>query len=100
MSASSKSTTGASASASSFLEEILAPGSSLHPKFLFALDVAFSALFVVLLTLVYLTRNWHVMALLGIEVGLWATVKWSVHFTLFIPIYQFLSYIMAGSCTK
>jgi hypothetical protein len=63
----------------SFVANILAPGSSLQPKFLLVLDVAFSALLAVLLTLAYLTSaNYHILILTGIELSLWATVKWRV----------------------
>jgi len=61
----------------SFFAAVLEPGSSLNPTFLAILDVAFACLFVVLLVLALLTSgNLHVFVLLGIELGLWASVKW------------------------
>lgn len=61
----------------SFWPDILKPGSSLNPTFLAALDGIFAALLLVLLSLAYLTSgNPHLFALTGIELGLWASVKW------------------------
>jgi uncharacterized membrane protein len=63
----------------SFVEDILKPGSSLNPTFLAILDAAFACLFVVFLVLAFLSSgNIHVFALLGIELCLWASVKWCV----------------------
>ena len=63
----------------SFIATILQPGSSLNPTFLAILDCAFASLSVVLLVLALLTSgNLHVFFLLGIELGLWASVKWCV----------------------
>ncbi|KDQ64684.1 hypothetical protein JAAARDRAFT_167212 [Jaapia argillacea MUCL 33604] len=65
---------------SSFLSNILTPGSSLHPTFLLILDGAFAFLFVVLASLTFLTAgNVHLIALMCIELALWASVKWFVH---------------------
>ena len=61
----------------SFLAQILEPGSSLHPTFLLILDGAFALLLCVFLGLLFLTGgNIHILALIGIEGGLWASVKW------------------------
>lgn len=63
----------------SFVANILKPGSSLNPTFLAILDGAFVSLFVVLLALAFLSSgSIHVFALLGIELCLWASVKWCV----------------------
>jgi len=63
----------------SALTGILAPGSSLHPKFLAVLDGAFASLFVILILLAFLTSgNLHIFALIFIELCLWASVKWYV----------------------
>ncbi|EEB95482.1 hypothetical protein MPER_05545 [Moniliophthora perniciosa FA553] len=48
--------------ATSFISEILKPGSSLHPTFLLILDAAFAALLIILLKLC-----------------LWASVKWFIY---------------------
>jgi uncharacterized membrane protein len=63
----------------SFFATILRPGSSLNPTFLVILDGAFACLFLVFLALAWLTSgNLHVFVLLGIELSLWASVKWCV----------------------
>ncbi|KAF9468932.1 hypothetical protein BDZ94DRAFT_1244957 [Collybia nuda] len=63
----------------SFFFNILKPGSSLNPTFLAILDGAFAILFCVFLGLAYLTSgNPHIFALMGIELGLWASVKWFI----------------------
>jgi hypothetical protein len=60
-----------------FLSEILKPGSSLQPRFLLALDLAFVALLFILVALAFLTAgNLHIFALIAIELALWASVKW------------------------
>lgn len=65
----------------SFFSNILKPGSSLNPTFLAILDGAFICLFFVLVVLAYLTSgNLHIFALLVIELGLWASVKWYTNF--------------------
>ncbi|THH33716.1 hypothetical protein EUX98_g445 [Antrodiella citrinella] len=62
-----------------FLSNILTPGSSLHPTFQLILDGAFAFLLMVLVGLAVLTRgNIHMFALIGIELCLWASVKWFV----------------------
>ncbi|KAK0490548.1 hypothetical protein IW261DRAFT_20230 [Armillaria novae-zelandiae] len=64
----------------SFVSQILTPGSSLHPTFLLILDLSFAVLLVVLVLLLFLTSgNVHIIALIGIELALWASVKWFVH---------------------
>ncbi|KAG2370008.1 hypothetical protein BDR07DRAFT_1387532 [Suillus spraguei] len=63
----------------SFVSLILRPGSSLHPTFLFAVDAAFALLFIVFLWSAYLTKgNPHFFVLMGIQLALWASVKWFV----------------------
>ncbi|KAG7445874.1 uncharacterized protein BT62DRAFT_1076293 [Guyanagaster necrorhizus] len=64
----------------SFLSQILTPGSSLHPTFLLTLDLSFAALLLVLVLLLFLTSsNVHFIGLIGIELALWASVKWFVN---------------------
>ncbi|KAJ7086694.1 hypothetical protein C8R44DRAFT_650501 [Mycena epipterygia] len=61
----------------SFFSDILKPGSSLNPRFLFVLDLAFASLLFILLALIVLTSgNPHIFALIAIELALWASVKW------------------------
>lgn len=61
----------------SFFDNILKPGSSLNPTFLLIVDGAFTLLLGVFLVLVFLTAgNIHIFALMGIELALWASVKW------------------------
>ena len=65
--------------AEAFISNILKPGSSLHPNFLRILDGAFVMLLAVLLAMLWLSSgNLHVVALIAIEVALWASVKWCV----------------------
>ncbi|KAG8732629.1 hypothetical protein FRC12_019191 [Ceratobasidium sp. 428] len=60
--------------------EILKPGSSRHPVFLLIVDGALALLLSVLLSLLYLTSgNIHIIALIGIECCLWASIKWFLH---------------------
>jgi len=62
-----------------FISFILRPGSSLHPTFLLALDAVFALLFMVFLWSAYITKgNPHFFALMGIQLALWASVKWHV----------------------
>ncbi|EIW61804.1 uncharacterized protein TRAVEDRAFT_82300, partial [Trametes versicolor FP-101664 SS1] len=62
-----------------FLDNILTPGSSLNPTFLFIVDGALGLLLVVLLSLFILTRgNMHLLFLMIIECCLWASIKWCV----------------------
>ncbi|KAI0320632.1 hypothetical protein OF83DRAFT_1169176 [Amylostereum chailletii] len=64
----------------SFFANILTPGSSLHPTFLFILDFVLAFLAFTFVSLIVLTGgNIHVIALLVIELGLWASIKWFVH---------------------
>ncbi|EGO01774.1 hypothetical protein SERLA73DRAFT_28741, partial [Serpula lacrymans var. lacrymans S7.3] len=59
------------------ISDILKPGSSLHPTFLLLVDGAFTILLGVFLWLIYLTKgNFHFFVLTGIELALWASVKW------------------------
>jgi len=67
---------GPSSTPGSFLTQILDPGSSLHPTFLLILDGVLGALFLLLLLLLIVSENVHFLALLGIELGLWASIKW------------------------
>jgi ER protein Pkr1 len=63
----------------SFLSDILKPGSSTNPTFLFIVDCVLGSLLVVLLSLSYLTSgNFHIFALTAIELALWASIKWCV----------------------
>jgi len=63
----------------SFFSDVLEPGSSFHPTFLALLDGAFAFLFVVLVSLAYLTSgNLHLIFLILIELALWASVKWFI----------------------
>lgn len=60
-----------------FIGTILQPGSSLNPVFLRILDGAFVALLLVFVMLAFVTSgNLHIFALMFIELGLWASVKW------------------------
>ncbi|KAG8746769.1 hypothetical protein FRC10_003752 [Ceratobasidium sp. 414] len=64
----------------SIFAEILKPGSSRHPVFLLIVDGALALLLSVLLSLLYLTSgNIHIIALIGVECGLWASIKWFLH---------------------
>ena len=63
----------------SIFSTLLTPGSSLHPTLLLLLDAAFLALFLLFLSLAIATEgNVHIMALMAIEIALWASVKWCV----------------------
>jgi uncharacterized membrane protein len=63
--------------AESFFADILKPGSSLNPTFLLIVDSAFTFLLVVFIGLAFMTAgNMHIFALMGIELALWASVKW------------------------
>lgn len=60
-----------------FIGTILQPGSSLNPAFLNILDGAFVALLLVFVMLAFVTSgNPHIFALMLVELGLWASVKW------------------------
>jgi len=62
-----------------FFATLLTPGSSLHPSFLLILDGAFLLLLGVFLGLLWLTSgSIHIFVLIGVELGLWASVKWFV----------------------
>ncbi|EKM59617.1 uncharacterized protein PHACADRAFT_181609 [Phanerochaete carnosa HHB-10118-sp] len=62
---------------SSFVSQILTPGSSLHPTFLLVLDGAFAVLLCVFLALLFLTGgSIHILVLIGIQGCLWASIKW------------------------
>jgi len=64
----------------SFFGTILESGSSFNPAFLLVVDGTFAFLFIVLTSLMVLTRgNIHLIFLTFIEVALWASVKWFVH---------------------
>jgi uncharacterized membrane protein len=61
----------------SFFANILKPGSSLNPTFLLIVDGAFTFLLLVFMALAFMTAgNIHIFALMGIELALWASVKW------------------------
>ncbi|KAF9449923.1 hypothetical protein P691DRAFT_811488 [Macrolepiota fuliginosa MF-IS2] len=77
------------ASTESFLDSILQPGSSLNPTFLNILDGAFVTLFLVFVALAFVTAgNLHIFALMFIELGLWASVKWHVFYPLLYSFVQ------------
>ena len=60
-----------------FLSNILTPGSSLNPTFLFVVDGVLALLAVTLVSLVIATGgNVHLIGLLFIELALWASIKW------------------------
>ncbi|EJU06225.1 hypothetical protein DACRYDRAFT_103170 [Dacryopinax primogenitus] len=62
----------------SFFADILTPGSSLRPQFLLALDVVLGFLLFIFLSLLCLTWSLHFLALMAIDIGLWASVKFFV----------------------
>jgi uncharacterized membrane protein len=69
----------------SFISFLLKPGSSLHPTFLLAVDAAFALLFVVFAWSAYLTKgNLHFFALMGIQLALWASIKWYVDIVIYM----------------
>lgn len=55
---------------------ILTPGSSLNPQFLLIVDATLAFLLCIFIGLFALTRSLHAVALMGIELCLWASVKW------------------------
>lgn len=60
-----------------FLSNILTPGSSLNPTFLFVVDGVLALLALTLVSLVIATGgNVHLIGLLFIELALWASIKW------------------------
>jgi hypothetical protein len=60
-----------------FFANILAPGSSLNPTFLLVVDGVLALLASTLLSLIVVTGgNVHLIALLFIELALWASIKW------------------------
>ena len=62
---------------SSLFSGILAPGSSLNPTFLLALDGVLAILLLVLLGLFVVTNyNFHLLFLSIVELCLWASIKW------------------------
>ncbi|KAI5125027.1 hypothetical protein M0805_007451 [Coniferiporia weirii] len=62
-----------------FFSSLLTPGSSLNPTFLLILDGAFAALLCIFIVLLFLlSGSIHIIALIGIELCLWASVKWFV----------------------
>lgn len=64
----------------SIFSTLLTPGSSLHPTLLLLLDAAFLVLFLLFISLAIATNgNVHILVLMGIEVALWASVKWCVY---------------------
>lgn len=63
----------------SFFANILTPGSSFHPTFLLIVDFTLAFLAFVFVSLAVITGgNVHFIALLCIELGLWASIKWYV----------------------
>lgn len=60
-----------------FFSSLLTPGSSLNPTFLLILDGAFATLLAIFIALLFLlSGNVHIIVLIGIELCLWASVKW------------------------
>ncbi|KAJ3507563.1 hypothetical protein NLJ89_g6234 [Agrocybe chaxingu] len=71
----------------SLFANILTPGSSLHPTFLLIVDGAFVVLFLVFVALAFVTSgNFHVFALMAIELCLWTSVKWFVSELKKVPV--------------
>jgi hypothetical protein len=67
----------ATSSENDFFSNILAPGSSLNPTFLLVVDGVLALLALILLSFVIVTGgNLHLVALLFIELALWASIKW------------------------
>jgi len=62
----------------SFLEHILDPGSSLHPQFLFAVDLVLGVLLFTFFSLLALTWSLHFLVLMVIVIGLWGSIKFFV----------------------
>ncbi|KAG8930572.1 hypothetical protein FRC03_003099 [Tulasnella sp. 419] len=66
-----------------FVSSLLTPGSTRHKFWIAALDAAFAFLLIVFLWQLYLTwgtsNRKHVLALIGIEGCLWASIKWFVY---------------------
>ncbi|KAM5532732.1 hypothetical protein V8D89_013624 [Ganoderma adspersum] len=61
----------------SLFSGILAPGSSLNPTFLLAMDGVLAILLLVLLGLFVVTNyNFHLLFLSIVELCLWASIKW------------------------
>ena len=59
----------------SLVSHVLTQGSTLSPQFLLVLDIAFAVLLVIFLVLLALTWSVHFVALICIELGLWASVQ-------------------------
>lgn len=79
----------------SFFDNILTPGSSLHPTFLFIVDFALAFLAMVFIALAVLTSgNVHFIILLGITLALWASIKW---YASSLSTFATASYCKAGS---
>jgi hypothetical protein len=63
----------------SFFANILTPGSSFHPTFLFFVDFVLAFLAFIFVGLAVISRgNVHFIALFGIVLGLWGSIKWCV----------------------
>lgn len=63
-----------------FFTNILNSGSSLDQTFLLIVDGTFTFLLLVFIALAFITAgNIHIFALMGVELALWASVKWFVH---------------------
>ncbi|EJD01214.1 uncharacterized protein FOMMEDRAFT_88480 [Fomitiporia mediterranea MF3/22] len=73
------STTESSHPSESFFSNLLKPGSSLSPTFLLVLDGAFAILLTIFVILLFLlSGSMHIVVLIGVELCLWASVKWWV----------------------
>ncbi len=57
------------------VSHIMTPGSSLNPTFLLLLDCSLGLLLTVFLLLLAMSKSLHFVALILIELGLWASVK-------------------------
>jgi hypothetical protein len=70
----------------SFLANILTPGSSLHPTFLFVVDFVLAFLAFLFICLAIMSGgNIHFMVLFVIVLGLWGSIKWCVITKQMIP---------------
>lgn len=64
----------------SFLSDVLRPGSSLSPVFLAVVDCVLGLLLLILISLLWLTNyNIHFFGLITAEIALWLSIKWSVY---------------------
>ncbi|KAF8341423.1 uncharacterized protein EI90DRAFT_3116559 [Cantharellus anzutake] len=57
------------------VSHIMTPGSSLDPTFILLLDCSLGLLLSVFVLLLIMSKSLHFVALIAIELGLWASVK-------------------------